>query len=56
MTFVKRLSYSFYEAQEQVVADYRAKGKSEADVTPLSQDKMNTIRPSLCPRQPVGIS
>jgi type I restriction enzyme M protein len=39
MMFLKRLSDSFDEAQEQVVAYYIGKGKTEAQAIELSQDE-----------------
>jgi type I restriction enzyme M protein len=39
MMFLKRLSDSFYEAQEAVIAHYVGKGKAEAQARKLANDE-----------------
>ncbi len=51
MMFLKRLSDSFEEEQEKVIAYYLAKGKTVEQVKSLAQDEGETIKRFSCLRK-----
>jgi type I restriction-modification system DNA methylase subunit len=55
MMFLKRLSDSFDEEQDKVIAHYLSKGKSQAEAESWPRMKTNTTKPFSCRPAHVGL-